>query len=175
MKKRKSTYFWIMLIFLGIFLGIILFQAYTINNLTPEENIVGTYMAGNLGDAEYITLEQDGDCAAYVQLGHVKWGTYSKEDEVISMTFSDGIVSAVYMNESIYTFSERGQSIVKFQKISDIPTYTNVNSTAEGAPTGVPSLSVGRPSCRRVQREGSCKTASQDNLERDRCAFVVGK
>lgn len=128
MREKKSLYFGITLILLAIFLGIILFQVYTISKLSAsEENVVGTYTTGGEEEAEYITLEQSGDCAVYTQLGNIKWGTYSKENEVISMTFSDGTVYAVHINEHIYTFSENSQSIVKFQKISDTPTYINVN------------------------------------------------
>lgn len=127
MKEKKSIYLGITLVLLVIFLGIILFQAHTISKLrASEENVVGTYTTGEKKEAEYITLEQSGDCAVYTQLGNIKWGTYSKEDEVISMAFSDGTVYAVYMNEHIYTFSESSQSIAKFQKISDTPTYINV-------------------------------------------------
>ena len=107
MKEKKFIYFGIIFILSAIFLGIIIFQAYTINKLSAsEENIVGTYTTGEKKGAEYITLERSGDCAVYTQFGNIKWGTYSKEDDVISMTFSDGTVYAVYINEHIYTFSE---------------------------------------------------------------------
>lgn len=47
MREKKSLYFGITLILLAIFLGIILFQAYTISKLSAsEENVVGTYTTG---------------------------------------------------------------------------------------------------------------------------------
>lgn len=130
--KNKAMLCRMSAVFLVVLLAVILFQAHTISSLRrPEQSgVVGTYTTfnGPGGGGEYIVLEQDGICASYTQFGAVARGTYQEGENIISMRFPDRTVDAVYADGQLYLFSPEGSSVFRLEKVSDTPTYINVEA-----------------------------------------------
>jgi len=107
---------------------------YAGNRIRPKV-IRGTFLSGDeLKDGIYLVLYQDGRYAKYRQFQIIKHGTFEHraDDNYIFIFYDeDGQFSAqaIYFrfNDIIYFINEDGEIMV-FNRISNVPTYVNVES-----------------------------------------------
>ncbi len=117
-----------LLIILITFAGVISYNSYK----NMPKSVVGTYCAGDQKseDAKYIALQNDGGYIIYEQFNLIEKGSYKKEHEnIFSLTpeNKDEIMQWIIYNERdlIYYINSLDSPAV-FSRISDIPTYINL-------------------------------------------------
>ncbi len=110
------------------------------DRVTPED-FIGTWCTNPQapGDGTYLVLEQEGTYLLYKQLQVLEQGRYFQEKElgkVTSIRCVSGTVeetvylvgdnSSLCMADGLYRAEQA--SLVKFEKISDVPTYINLKN-----------------------------------------------
>ena len=133
MKTKKGLLFGIILTLLIVSIGVNIFAARAYLVKTHKVDITGTYCTntepGGTEKNDYVVLRMDGKTYdRYQQLGKVASGTYK--------LFEDGIYSfrgegkkkgegyLVLREKNLYVLQD--DRIVKYEKISDTPSYINV-------------------------------------------------
>lgn len=109
-------------------------QAVRIGTLSrvDKTGVVGTYATSNGGPgARYFVLERDGVCAAYEQFGDVEEGTYRLDDidtpeSPLTMAFPSQTLCALRVSGRLYLYDPEADYFFLLQKLSDTPTYINV-------------------------------------------------
>lgn len=103
----------------------------TYNSVEKKISIVGTYCSGKqeLENTEYITFDKNGKYIMYKQFEVLEKGNYSlQKEKVISLESSDNSITNVLMGEgSVIYYIDKMSDIKCLNKISDIPTYININ------------------------------------------------
>lgn len=124
--SKKSKY--VILIILILCAGVISYNSYK----NMPKDVAGTYCSGDekSGNAKYIALDKDGGYVIYEQFNFIEKGSYKKEYENMfslkAETEGEATQWIIYNERDLIHYINSPDSPSLFVRISDIPTYINL-------------------------------------------------
>lgn len=90
------------------------------------DNMIGTFCDDNFPDHEYVVIDQENNYLQYIQNEKIAEGRAAAEGEIIYIENDSRRICAIYKDFKIYVFDEEQDEIKIFEKISNVPTYINI-------------------------------------------------
>lgn len=115
----------VILLFVSIFFNIKLKSQ--LDRFTTIRNIRGTYKNENVPDPEYFVFS-DGEFYRYKQFQLLDKGTYENIYDNVYIIKSDNIDEyIIYSNDKFHFYDRNNDYVIKYSKISNVPTYINID------------------------------------------------
>ncbi len=127
MEGKRFDIKWIVITVLAGFLCISIFYQMKPNSVR-NKTIIGTYImeTNEMCDARYIVFEEDDKICYYTPFEEKKLGIYKQENEMIFFVMFEHVNKkciAVLCEGYVYICTDK--EVIKFKKLSNIPTYVN--------------------------------------------------
>ncbi|MCR5468956.1 MAG: hypothetical protein K6F37_08355 [Lachnospiraceae bacterium] len=91
------------------------------------EKTVGTYATGNFSDSKYIVLDMEGKAYHYKQYDMMFKGTYEDLEDTVYIENEEEKHALVHVDQKLYMYEEGDDEVICYEKITDTPTFMNVN------------------------------------------------
>lgn len=123
--KNSKSIVLVILLLMSVFYNIKLKSE--LDGLMAIRNIRGTYQNENMLDPEYFVFS-DGEFYRYKQFQLLDKGTYENIYDNVYIIKSHNIDEyIVYSNDEFHFYDRANDYVIKYSKISNVPTYINID------------------------------------------------